>query len=69
MNKTKEDKEKKGDLNENAIAGANIPKKDLENIQSGLAPGQTSSNFGNLPHYQSVDTRAANICAGIYQGK
>ena len=67
MNKTKEDKEKKGDLNENAIAGANIPKKDLENIQGGLAPGQTSSNFGNLPHYQSVDTRAANICAGIYQ--
>ena len=61
INKAKEDKEKKGDLNEN------IPQKDLENIQSGLNPNQPGSNFGNLNHYQSVDTRAANICAGIFQ--
>ena len=61
MNKAKEDKEKKGDLNEN------LPQKDLENIQNRLNPNQPGSNFGNLNHYQSLDTRAANICAGIFQ--
>ena len=59
----KDENEKKGELNESAIAGANIPQQDLENIP----PGQGSSNFGNVPHFQSVDTRAANICSGIYQ--
>ena len=59
----KDENEKKGESNEGAIAGANVPQQDLENIP----PGQSSSNFGNVPHYQSVDTRAASICDGIYQ--
>jgi len=69
MNKSKkkEETEKKGDSNENAIAGANINQQDLENIPGGLGSNQGASNFGNVPHFQSVDTRAANICEGIYQ--
>ena len=56
--KKKEDAEKKGDPNENPIN-----KQELENIPT----NQPNSNFGNVPHFQSVDTRAANICTGIYQ--
>ena len=59
----KDENEKKGEVNESAIAQANISQQELENIP----PGQASSNFGNVPHYQSVDTRAANIISGIHQ--
>ena len=69
MNKSKkkEETEKKGESNESAIAGANVNQQDLGNIPGGLGTNQGASNFGNVPHFQSVDTRAANICEGIYQ--
>ena len=69
INKGKKDEnEKKGESNENVIASANIPQQDLENIQGGINPNsQGSSNFGNIPHFKSVDTRAASICQVIYQ--
>ena len=63
MKKKKEESEKKGESNENAISAANVSQQDLENIPG----GQNTSNFGNVPHFQSVDTRAANICTGIFQ--
>ena len=62
----KEENEKKGESNESHIAAANVGPNDLENM-GGNTGIQTNSNFGSAPHFESVDTRAANICAGIYQ--
>ena len=62
----KEENEKKGESNESHIAAANVGPNDLENI-SGKVGMTTNSNFGTAPHFESVDTRAANICSGIYQ--
>ena len=61
----KEENEKKGESNESHIAAANVP-NDLENM-GGNTGIQTNSNFGSAPHFESVDNRAANICAGIFQ--
>ena len=62
----KEENEKKGESNESHIAAANVGPNDLENI-SGKVGMTTNSNFGTAPHFEYVDTRAANICSGIYQ--
>ena len=62
----KEENDKKGESNESHIAAANVGPNDLENMP-GNTGIQTNSNFGTAPHFESVDTRAANICASIYQ--
>ena len=62
----KDENEKKGESNESHIAAANVGPNDLDNI-TGKVGMTTNSNFGTAPHFESVDTRAASICSGIYQ--
>ena len=62
----KEENEKKGESNESHIASAKVGPNDLENM-GGNTGIQTNANFGSAPHFESVDTRAANICSAIYQ--
>jgi adenylate kinase family enzyme len=62
----KEENEKKGESNESHIASAKVGPNDLENM-GGNTGIQTNANFGSAPHFESVDTRAASICSGIYQ--